>query len=120
MVNIMTVARIIHENNRILQKHNGEEVGPDWYEAPQHQIDSTVQGIRLAAEGATPEALHESWMEEKLKNGWHYGEVKSEEDLTHPCLVPYAELPEGQRLKDEIFQSTVDTFVLLELLELDG
>ena len=119
MVHIMTVARILHENNRVLQKHNGEEVGPDWFEAPQDQIDSTVEGIYLAAEGATPEALHQSWMDSKIASGWSYGEVKDEEAKTHPCLVPYDLLPEGQRLKDEIFASTVGVLNELGLIEVD-
>lgn len=119
-VNIMTLARLIHENNRVIQVANGEEVGPDWINAPQEDIDGTVKGIQLAAQGATPEMLHNSWMKDKEAAGWHYGVFKSAEDLTHPCMVPYNDLPVMQRLKDVIFFNTVRQFMELNLLILDG
>lgn len=38
---------------------------------------------------------HELWVEERIKNGWSYGEVKDAERKTSPYLVPYEELSEG-------------------------
>jgi hypothetical protein len=43
---------------------------------------------------------HRRWMEEKLKGGWQYGPVKDPVKKTHPCLVPWEELPEDEREKD--------------------
>jgi len=37
---------------------------------------------------------HDSWMEERLKNGWTYAEVKDAEKKTSPYLVPYHRLTE--------------------------
>jgi hypothetical protein len=39
--------------------------------------------------------------------GWRRGEHKSAADRTHPALVPYAELPESQRVKDAVFAAIV-------------
>jgi hypothetical protein len=119
-VNIMTLARILHENNRVLQYSAGEEVGPAWLDAPQDQIDSTVKGIQLAALGQNPRALHGSWMKDKLEAGWVYGEVKDSEKKTHPYLVAYDELPKEQQLKDVLFYTTVKQFVDLNLLIIDS
>lgn len=47
-------------------------------------------------------------MKEKIEDGWVYGDEKDTEKKTHPCLVPYEELPEFQKKKDALFQAIVD------------
>jgi len=43
---------------------------------------------------------HDAWMEERLRNGWRYGEVKDVEKKRSPYLVPYEELSEEIRQLD--------------------
>ena len=38
--------------------------------------------------------VHEVWAETRIQQGWRYGEQRNDELKTHPCLVPYEELPE--------------------------
>lgn len=97
------IARIVHQANQALQAALGEEVGPQWAHAPQWMRESAESGVRLAAQGHGPEAMHQSWMDERLANGWTYGETKDEAAKTHPCLVPYDQLPAEQRAKDHLF-----------------
>lgn len=104
------VARVIHEANRVLQAQTGEEVSPPYDLAPQSQKDSTFLGIHEALAGKTPEELHESWCEEKWRNGWTLGDVKSEILKTHPCLTPYSMLPLVQKMKDHMFLAIVTAF----------
>jgi hypothetical protein len=52
--------------------------------------------------GATSEDNHKNWMDHKLALGWKYALVKSIEKKEHPDLVPYAELPEVERAKDDM------------------
>ena len=41
---------------------------------------------------------HERWCEEKISQGWTYGEVRDNDNLIHDCLVPWDELsPEIQQ-----------------------
>jgi hypothetical protein len=40
---------------------------------------------------------HESWVEEKLSDGWRYGSTKDLEKKTSPYLVPWNELPEEDK-----------------------
>jgi hypothetical protein len=40
-------------------------------------------------------------------NGWTYGQVKGAHAKTHPCCVPYEELPVEQRRKDALFKAIV-------------
>lgn len=46
------------------------------------------------------ENVHEIWAYNRIKDGWTYGETRSEELLTTPCLVPYSELPEKEKEYD--------------------
>jgi hypothetical protein len=104
------VARVVHEANRVLQAQTGEEVSPPYDLAPQWQKDSAILGIHEALAGKSPEELHVGWCVVKLADGWVYGLVKDGEKKTHPCLVPYSELPEDQRIKDHMFSAIVNAF----------
>lgn len=105
------IARICHEANRVIQDvQNDPAISPHWEDAPGWQQQSAIEGVHKAIDGATPEQLHESWCEFKTNDGWVYGEVKDAEAKTHPCLVPYAELPPEQRLKDHVFKAIVAAF----------
>ena len=44
--------------------------------------------------------VHEVWAESRLLQGWTYGEQRNDELKTHPCLVPYEELPEEEKEYD--------------------
>lgn len=44
---------------------------------------------------------HERWMRFFLLYNWRYGPEKNSEKRTHPCLVPYADLPAPEREKDD-------------------
>ena len=44
--------------------------------------------------------VHEVWAESRIKQGWTYGEHRNDEMTTHPCLVPYEELPEEEKEYD--------------------
>jgi hypothetical protein len=55
----------------------------------------------------TPAQSHSCWMAHKKSEGWVYGEEKSEEHRTHPCMVPYDQLPDEQKFKDTLFGAVV-------------
>jgi len=44
--------------------------------------------------------VHEIWAETRISQGWIYGEQRNDELKTHPCLIPYEELPEEEREYD--------------------
>ncbi len=109
------IARITHEANRAYCLMLGDTSQPHWEEAPQWQKDSAVAGVEriLSQEGLTrsdPRGNHESWMEQKLRDGWTFGEVKDAEKKTHPCLLPYDSLPDDQKLKDVLFGAVCAAF----------
>lgn len=113
---IEAAAREAHEVNRAYCKGLGDYSHLPWDEAPAWQRSSAIAGVRRVVDDPdiTPKQLHESWLGQKLAEGWVYGETKDAEKKTHPCMLPYEDLPEAQRTKDELFGSTVRR--MLELL----
>lgn len=108
---LMKAAEAGHEANREYCISIGDTSQVPWAEAAMWQKESAISGVTFAVEHdfPSPEKMHENWMAEKLKAGWVYGEVKDPDAKPpkHPCLVPYAELPEAQRKKDEIFRTAI-------------
>ena len=43
---------------------------------------------------------HEVWSSQRLADGWTLGPTRDDATKTHPCLVPYDELPEGEKHYD--------------------
>ncbi len=109
VMNIIAAAQAAHEANRAYCIAIGDESQVHWEDAPEWQRDSAIAGAQAIADdpATTPEQSHEGWMAQKLADGWVYGEVKDAEAKTHPCIVPYAKLPETQRKKDGIFGAVV-------------
>lgn len=104
---VRDIASICHEANRRLQRTLGEVPNRSWESIGTELQASAKAGVIAAQNGATPEQLHESWIAERTTNGWVYGDVKDFDKKTHPCLVPYADLPEDQRAKDALFSAIV-------------
>lgn len=77
---------------------------------PKRTGDSALKGVdfRLQNPGAPVSAQHDSWLNEKRKTGWKYGDVKDAVKKEHPCFVPYDRLPEEQKAKDALFSAIVD------------
>ncbi len=108
-MNIEDIARVAHEVNRAYCQALGDNSQPCWEEAPQWQKDSALNGVRLHVHDpqAGPEASHESWMAQKIAEGWVYGPEKNPSLKQHHCLVPFSELPREQQAKDFLFRGVV-------------
>lgn len=103
------LARVAHEANRILCEALGDLSQDSWEDAPGWQREPVEDGVRSIVSGAvnSPRQSHENWLKHKGKSGWVFGDVKDANAKTHPCMVPYDELPDTQRLKDEMFMLIV-------------
>ena len=44
--------------------------------------------------------VHEVWAQNRMGEGWTYGPERDDAKKTHPCLVPYEELPDSEREYD--------------------
>ncbi len=107
---IICIAYVCHEANRAWCASTGDDSQVHWADAPKWQRESAIKGVefRLNNPNAGHDAQHNAWMEEKIKDGWVYGNVKDAEKKTHPCIVPFDQLPEFQKKKDALFCAIVD------------
>ncbi len=108
---VLMIAVVCHQANKAWCEQNGDPSQKDWADAEQWQRDSAIKGVefRLDNPEAGNDGQHNSWMNEKIGQGWVYGEVKDAEAKTHPCIVPYNLLPKYQQKKDALFSAIVDS-----------
>lgn len=108
LLRVEEIAQVCHEANRELQRVQGEVVNPPWEQLNQELRDSAINGVEGVLTGNTPEESHQNWLAHRESHGWVYGPVKDFEAKTHPCLVPYHELPVDQKRKDHLFVNIVE------------
>lgn len=113
---VTDIARVTFEANRAYCSSIGDDSFQKWEVAPEWQRETNIKGVRFhlatLREGSqpAPSESHESWLEEKRRDGWRYGPVKRVDIKEHPCFVPYEELPAAQRLKDYLFGAVVKAY----------
>lgn len=73
------------------------------------EIPLTDEIIKLS--NIIAENVHEIWAKARMEEGWRYGELQNEKMKTHPCLIPYNELPESEKAYDR--NTALNTLKLL-------
>lgn len=108
-MNVRDIASICHEVNAAYCRTIGDYSQVSWEKAQEWQRESAISGVifKQSNPNITPEQQHEEWSRHKIESGWIYGTEKSAQLKTHPCLVPYNELPQSQRVKDILFCAIV-------------
>lgn len=110
---IIQIANVCHQANKAWCESVNDYSQKDWIDAPEWQRESAVKGVifRIDHPEAREDSQHNAWMSDKIKNGWVYGEKKDAEAKTHPCIVPFDQLPEFQQKKDKLFCAIVDSLI---------
>jgi hypothetical protein len=97
--------------NRAFCAYLGDNSQPTWEDAPEWQRLAPIMGVEFHINNpdAGDSASHDSWMQQKLAEGWVYGKIKDPDASppTHHCIVAFEELPPEQQMKDTLFRSTV-------------
>jgi hypothetical protein len=104
---ILAAARAAHEANRAWCLACGDTSQVAWEDAPPEFHAASVSNVMTVLAGGGPREAHDTWMEDKAAGGWKWGPAKDAEAKTHPCMVPYEDLPAAQLAKDDIFVSVV-------------
>ncbi len=58
--------------------------------------------------------VHEVWAQGRIEQGWTYGATRDDVEKTHPCLVPYEELPESEKEYDRHTAISTLKFILAQ------
>ena len=61
--------------------------------------------------------VHETWVRMRLDEGWTPGPRRDDDRREHPCLIPYAELPDIEKEIDR--QMTLATLKVMIALGFD-
>lgn len=110
MQNFLWIATTCHEANKVWCEANGDTSQKHWNDAEDWQRNSAIKGVefRINNPDAGEDTQHNAWMKDKVDAGWVYGEVKDADKKTHPCIVPFNDLPLFQQKKDKLFCAIVD------------
>ncbi len=106
----LQIAEIIHSVSSLIPRPDGSEVG-SWQDLPdtfKKNAENAVIQI-MNSSSHSPEDLHNLWMKPLVNGGWSQGPY-DRENKTHPCLIPFEELPESEVLKDEIWFHMTECF----------
>lgn len=74
------------------------------YKISDERLQSLMAGTKFVLEhpGTTAEENHNIWMEAKAAQGYVYGDVLDVKKKTHPSMVPFEELSDVEKKKDEM------------------
>lgn len=105
---MVACAQAAHETNKAYCMSIGDMTQVHWEDAPEWQRNSAINGvIGIIKYSNTPIESHQSWLDQKMREGWSYGPIKNVELKQHPCFVPYDALLPEHRVKDQLFHDVV-------------
>jgi len=58
-----------------------------------------LNGLQPLVEALVRNA-HEIWAQQRIKDGWTWGPQRDDSRKQHPCLIPYEDLPDSEKLYD--------------------
>jgi ryanodine receptor 2 len=64
------------------------------------------------------EHVHEVWAAARVAQGWTYGPERNDADKKHPCLIPYAQLPEDEKAYDRETSTETLKFLMVSGFEI--
>ena len=68
----------------------------------------------LALREKLAENIHEVWSQQRINEGWTYGNERDDQEKHHPGLVPYKQLSESEKEYDRnTAMETLKTILLL-------
>ncbi len=84
-------------------------------------MDAAAFKLTLAEVERLAEMEHERWCAERTREGWRYGPPSPSDKArkTHPDLVAWAALPEGERAKNRVAVRELPRFLARAGFQID-
>ncbi len=82
--------------------------------APISTDEIHLSGEIVELSEAIAKNVHEVWAASRMSEGWKHGDERNDTLKTHPCLIPYEELPEEE--KDYDRNTALETLKLVQKL----
>lgn len=86
----------------------------NYHPAPLDTSDVTLSDDLVNLTEEMARNVHEVWATARISQGWQYGATRNDVEKTHPCLIPYEELPEEEKEYDR--RTAVETLKLIRKL----
>jgi ryanodine receptor 2 len=67
---------------------------------PINTSEITLPAALLELTERLAEHTHDIWAQRRIAEGWTWGPARDDAAKKHPCLVPYAELPDSEKEYD--------------------
>ncbi len=84
---------------------------------PEDVTDIELTADLMALAEVMAKNVHEEWAATRIEQGWRYGDKRNDSLKEHPCLIPYEELDESERVYDR--NSAISTLKLITKLGYD-
>lgn len=102
------IAYVCHTANRAVQELLDDACpSADWEDEDPDIKKISVYEVQMILSGRTPEETHAEWCDRLFEQGYICGTVKSRTMKTHPCLVPFRDLPLEQKRKVRMIHGIV-------------
>lgn len=96
--------------NHFSQKETMRDYIPHPEETGDIELDDELNSLVEAM----VENVHGTWAKNRVDQGWKYGSKRDDDKKLHPCLIPYDQLPELEKVYDR--NSVVETLKLIQKL----
>lgn len=104
---VRLIAAACHEVQQAYSRACGGPVCA-WTQLSTDERELMIYGVRQVLRGLTPDALHQAWYEQRVASGWPlHAAARCHANRAHPDLVPYEQLADDERDKDQLFFETV-------------
>ena len=117
-MNTEKIAKICHDANKSYCESIGDNSQPSWENAPDWQKQSEIKGVNYLLKNpySDPSSSHSCWLEEKISEGWKFGEIKDIEKKEHPAILMYDALPPEQQAKNCLFFAIAKSLLFFQLV----
>ncbi len=105
------ICKLCHDANNELMVANGETPCGDWDTLDDHLKQMTRDSVSVIIDNPsiTAEDIHNTWMDNKRRDGWVYGATKDANKKTHPLMIPFADMNAIDKSKDQSFIDIVNS-----------